>query len=292
MNKKGKFLAYLLVAVISVSVVFGFTGCKQSGSNQGATSQQPAQEVKITMNGSTTVFPIAQKAAEVYMDKHPNVKISVEGTGSGNGIAALIDGTTDIANASREIKQEEIEKAKAKGVNPYEIPIALDAISIIVNPANPITNLTREQVIDIFTGKITNWKELGWKDAPIVVISRDTSSGTYGAFMELALPKDAQITDKAIYQSSNQTVKNTVASTEGAIGYVGLGYLDSSVKAVSYEGVMPSKETAINKTYKLSRHLYMYTNGEPKGEVKNFIDFVLSPEGQDIVESVGFIRIK
>ncbi|BAL80725.1 PstS family phosphate ABC transporter substrate-binding protein [Caldisericum exile] len=283
MDKKGKFLAYLVIMGIVLAIAVSLTGCKQ-------TSQ--TQEVKITMNGSTTVFPIAQKAAEIYMDKHPNVKISVEGTGSGNGIAALIDGTTDIANSSREIKTEEIEKAKAKGVSPYEIPIALDALSIVVNPANPITNLTRDQVIDIFTGKITNWKDLGWKDAPIVVVSRDTSSGTYGAFMELALPKDAKITDKAIYQSSNQTVKNTVATTEGAIGYIGLGYVDSSVKPVAYEGVMPSKENAINKTYKLSRHLYMYTNGQPQGEVKNFIDFVLSPEGQDIVESVGFIRIK
>ncbi|MGB9794035.1 PstS family phosphate ABC transporter substrate-binding protein [Caldisericum exile] len=286
MNNKRKFLAYLLVGIMVFSVVFIFTGCKQ------ASQKEAAQEAKITMNGSTTVFPIAQKAAEVYMNKHPNVKISVEGTGSGNGIAALIDGTTDIANASREIKPEEIEKAKAKGVNPYETKIALDAIAIIVNPANPITNLTKQQVIDIFTGKITNWKDLGWKDTPIVVVSRDTSSGTYGTFMELVMPHGAQITDKATFQSSSQALKNTVATTEGAISYVGLGYLDSQVKAVAYEGIMPSKETVVNHTYKLSRFLYMYTNGEPKGEVKNFIDFVLSPEGQDIVESVGFIRIK
>lgn len=276
-----KWVGKVFTVALVVSLLFG-VGC---GSKTGTSS-------KITMNGSTTVFPIAQKLAEVYMDQHPNVKISVEGTGTGNGIAALIDGTTDIANASREITPDEIEKAKAKGVNPYEIVIASDAIAIIVNNANPVSNLTREQVIDIFTGKITNWKAINGRDMEIVVVSRDTSSGTYGSFMELALPKGAKITDKALYQASNQSVKNTVATTEGAIGYVGLGYVDNSIKAVSYEGVVPNKENVLNKTYKLSRHLYMYTNGEPKGEVKNFIDFVLSPAGQDIVESVGFIRIK
>ena len=284
MNLKKISRVFLLV-LVGILLVLGTVGCSQ-------TAQQPQpQQVNITMNGSTTVLPIAQKAAEVYMEKNPNVTISVEGTGSGNGIAALIDGTTDIANSSREMKQEEIDKAKSNGVNPYETKIALDALSVIVNPQNPTTNLTKQQVIDIFTGKITNWKELGWKDTPIVVVSRDTSSGTYEAFLELALNK-AQITDKAINQASNQAVKNTVSTTEGAIGYIGLGYVDSSVKAVSFEGIMPSKETALNKTYALSRYLYMYTNGEPQGEVKNFIDFVLSPEGQDIVESVGFIRIK
>lgn len=282
-----KFLVVLVVLSFAVSVF----GCKTQSSQQSS-QQQSQQKVSITMNGSTTVFPIAQKIAEVYMQNHPNVTISVEGTGSGNGIAALIDGTTDIANSSREVTDDEINKAKAKGVNLNPIPIALDALSVVVNPSNPITNLTKDQVVGIFTGKITNWKEVGGPDKEIVVVSRDTSSGTYGAFMELALPKGAQITDKAIYQSSNQTVKNTVATTENAIGYIGLGYVDSSVKAVSYDGVTPTNENVLNKTYKLSRHLYMITNGEPQGEIKNLIDFVLSKDGQDIVESVGFIRIK
>jgi phosphate transport system substrate-binding protein len=259
----------------------------------GCTSSHPVtQPVKIDINGSTTVFPIAQKIAEVYMDTHPNVIISVRGTGSGNGIAAIIDGTTDIADSSREIKQEEIDKAKANGVNPYETPVALDALSIIVNPQNTVNALTSDQVRSIFVGQITNWKDVGGPDMSIVVVTRDTSSGTYGAFMELALKKGDQITDRAIVQSSSQTVKNTISTTKGAIGYEGLGYVDSSVKAVSYDGVMPSKETALNKTYKLSRYLYMYTNGEPSGVVKDFIDFVLSSEGQNIVDEVGFIKIK
>ena len=270
----------ILVVLVVVFVGILFVGC---------TSSQP---VKIDINGSTTVFPIAQKVAEVYMDTHPKVIISVRGTGSGNGIAALIDGTTDIADSSREIKQEEIDKAKANGVNPYETPIALDALSIILNLQNPVNALTSDQVRSIFIGQITNWKDVGGPDMSIVVVTRDTSSGTYGAFMELALKKGDQITDKAIVQSSSQTVKNTISTTKGAIGYEGLGYVDSSVKAIVYDGVMPSKETALNKTYKLSRHLYMYTNSAPSGDVKGFIDFVLSPEGQNIVDEVGFIKIK
>jgi phosphate transport system substrate-binding protein len=275
---------FVLVALAVVFVGLIFAGCRSS--------QSPQQIAKIDINGSTTVFPIAQKAAEVYMNKHQDVTISVEGTGSGNGIAALIDKSTDIADASREIKQEEIDKAKANGVDPYEIPIALDALSVIVNPQNPVNALSADQVRNIFIGKITNWKDVGGPEMPIVVVTRDTSSGTYGAFMELALKKGDQITDRAIVQSSSQTVKNTIATTKGAIGYDGLGYVDSSVKAISYDGVMPSKETAINKSYKLSRHLYMYTNGSPTGAVKDFIDFVLGPDGQSIVDEVGFIKIK
>lgn len=273
----------VLVLTLFVLVVGAFTGCSKS---------TVKEKVNISINGSTTVFPIAQKASEVYMNKHPNVNITVEGTGSGNGIAALIDGICDIASSSREVKQSEFDNAKAKGITLNPIPIALDAISIVVHPSNPVNNLTKEQVADIFTGKITNWKDVGGKDAEIVVVSRDTSSGTYGTFMELALPKDAKITDKALYQSSNATVRSTVATTENAIGYIGLGYVDNSVKAVSYNGVAPSKENVKNKTYGLSRELFLIVNGEPTGEIKNFIDFVLSDEGQAIVEQEGFIRIR
>ena len=274
----------ILVALVIVFAGVLFAGCKSS--------QPTEQPVNITINGSTTVFPIAQKEAEVYMNKYLNVNISVEGTGSGNGIAALIDGTTDIADSSREIKQGEIDKAKANGVNPYEIPIALDALSVVVNPQNPVNALTPDQVKKIYVGEITNWKDVGGPDMPIVVVARDTSSGTYEAFIELVLGKGVNITDKAIVQASNQTVKNTVALAKGAIGYIGLGYVDSSVKAVSYDGVFSSKESAMNRTYKLSRHLYMYTNGQPTGAVKDFIDFILSTDGQNIVEEVGFIRMK
>ncbi len=272
-----------LLVTVAVLLVVGLVGCKPS-------SQQ--EKVSVTMNGSTTLFPVAQKWAEVYMGKHSNVDISVEGTGSGNGIAALIDGTCDIANSSREIKSSEVDKAKEKGVTPYEIAVALDALTIVVHPGVSVDNLTKDQVMKIFFGEITNWKDLGGQDLPIVVVTRDTSGGTYGAFVELALDNQENITNKAIVQTSNQTVKNVVATTKGAIGYIGLGYVDSSVKPLEYEGVTASEENVLNKTYKLGRKLYMYTNGEPKGALKEFIDFCLSSEGQQIVEDVGFIRIK
>lgn len=271
----------LVLAVVLASLVL--SGC--AGGSKRETQN-------ITMNGSTTLFPVAQKWAELYMGEHQNVDISVEGTGSGNGIAALIDGTTDIANSSREIKQEEIEKAHAKGINPYEIPVALDALTIVVNNDVKVDNLTKDQVKKIFFGEIVNWKEVGGQDLSVVVVTRDTSGGTYGAFVELALDKEEKITNKAIVQTSNQTVKNVVASTKGAIGYIGLGYVDTSVKAVKYEGVKAGEENVLNKTYKLGRYLYMYTNGEPKGALKDFIDYCLSEDGQQVVESVGFIRIK
>lgn len=270
----------ILVSLIAVFVGLLFAGCKPS-----------QQSVSMTIDGSTTVLPIVQKAAETYMNEHSDVNISVQGTGSGNGIASLIDGTTDIADSSRDITQDEIDRAKANGVNPYETAIAHDAISIVVNPDNTIDALTVDQVKSIFTGQITNWKEVNGPDMPIIVVTRDSSSGTYGSFLELALGKGANITDKAIVQASNQTVKNTVATTKGSIGYIGLGYVDSSVKAISYDGVMPTKESAVNHTYKLARELYMYTNGQPTGAVKDFIDFVLSPEGQNIVEEEGFVKI-
>lgn len=272
----------LLVAVV-VFLIVALAGCKPS-------SQE--EKVSITMNGSTTLFPVAQRWAEIYMDTHPNVNISVEGTGSGNGIASLIDGTCDIANASREIKPSEVEQAKEKGVVPYEIAVALDALTIVVHPDVSVDNLMKDQVMKIFFGEITNWKELGGQDLPIVVVTRDTSGGTYGAFVELALDNQENITNKAIVQTSNQTVKNVVATTKGAIGYIGLGYVDSSVKNLQYEGVTANEENVLNKTYKLGRKLYMYTNGEPKGALKEFIDFCLSVEGQNIVEEVGYIRIK
>jgi phosphate transport system substrate-binding protein len=270
----------ILVSLIVVFVGLLFAGCKPS-----------QQSVSITIDGSTTVLPIAQKAAETYMNEHSDVNISVQGTGSGNGIASLIDGTTDIADSSRDITQNEIDRAKTNGVNPYETVIAHDAISVVVNPDNGVNALTVDQVKKIFTGQITNWNEVNGPDMPIVVVTRDSSSGTYESFLELALGKGSNITDKAIVQASNQTVKNTVATTKGAIGYIGLGYVDSSVKAISYDGVMPSKESAANHTYKLSRELYMFTNGQPTGAVKDFIDFVLSPEGQNIVEEEGFVKI-
>ncbi|HPE45383.1 MAG TPA: PstS family phosphate ABC transporter substrate-binding protein, partial [Deltaproteobacteria bacterium] len=182
----------------------------------------------ITIKGSTTVLPVAQIAAEEFMDRNPGITISVQGGGSGVGIASLLDKTTDIADSSRKIKKEEIAKAQAAGVNPHEIVIALDGIAVVVHPANKVSALTKAQIKDIYTGKVSNWKEIGGPDAKIVTVSRDTSSGTYEAFETLAINKE-KVRPDALTTASNQAVAQTVAQTPGAIGYVGHGYLTDKV---------------------------------------------------------------
>ncbi|MBN1445269.1 MAG: phosphate ABC transporter substrate-binding protein [Candidatus Omnitrophica bacterium] len=250
-----------------------------------------ARAEDITMTGSTTVLPIAQKTAEVFMDKHPGINIAVRGGGSGVGIASIIDGTCDIGNASRPIKDKEIKNAMGKGSSPKANVVALDGIAVIVNPSNGITKLTIAQIKDIYTGKISNWSQAGGANAQIVVISRDSSSGTFETFNELALG-GAKVRPDALMQASNQAVATTVAQTPAGIGYVGLGYLSSSVKAVAVDGTMPSNQTVLSQKYKLARPLFMYTNGEPKGAVKQYMDFVTGTEGQKIVEDLGFVGLK
>ncbi len=283
MRRKTIILAVLVALIFTLFA----SGCGKETAESGKETMQT-----LTLNGSTTVFPIAQKAAEEFMKTHPEINVSVRGTGSGNGIAALINGTCDIADASRPMKEEEIEKAKANGINPVANVIAKDAIAIVVNPSNPILEITHEQLKKIYIGEITNWKEFGGPDMKIVPITRDSSSGTFEIFEEKVLGKGVEMVSSAIVQGSNQAVKTTVAKTPGAIGYIGLGYADSSVKALKYDGVMSSKETVLNGTYEISRPLFMYTNGTPKDAVKEFIDFVMSPEGQSIVEEVGYIAVK
>jgi phosphate transport system substrate-binding protein len=245
----------------------------------------------ITIKGSTTVLPIAQMAAEVFMDRNPDVNISVQGGGSGMGIASIIDGTCDIADSSRPIKDKELKKAKNKSINLKANVVAMDGIAVIVHPSNKMNGITKKQIKDIYTGKISNWAELGGADKKIVVISRDTASGTFEAFNKLALDKE-KVRPDALMQTSNQAVATIVAKTPGAIGYVGLGYLSPKVKVLTIDGVAPSKETVRSGKYPLARPLFMYTNGEPEGLVKEFIDFVLSEEGQKLVEEIGYISIK
>ncbi len=250
-----------------------------------------AKEKRITIAGSTTVLPIAQATAEAFMDIHPDVNITVRGGGSSVGIASIISGTVDIGDASRHIKTKEILKAKELGVNPVENVIANDGIAVVIHPTNPIEKLSINQLKGIYTGKINNWKELGGPNMPIVVISRDVSSGTFEVFNKFIL-EGSKLKEGALMLASNNAVASTVATTPGAIGYVGLGYLNPKIKAIKVEGIMPTVKTVQNKTYPLSRTLHMYTNGKPKGLVKEYIDFVLSPAGQKIVEEMGFIKIK
>jgi phosphate transport system substrate-binding protein len=244
----------------------------------------------LTIKGSTTVLPIAQSCAEVFMDMHSDVNISVQGGGSGVGIASLIDGTCDIADASRPIKDKEKERAKENNVRAYENVVALDGIAVIVHPSNPVDGLSIEQIKKIYTGEISNWNEAGGKKMKITVISRDSASGTFETFNELALDKE-RVRPDSLLQASNQAVAQTVSRTPGAIGYVGLGYLSSAVKGVSVEGVEPTNENVINGSYELARKLFMYTNGAPEGIEKAFIDFVLSEEGQELVKKAGYVSL-
>lgn len=246
---------------------------------------------QLILQGSTTVLPIAQRVAEEFMKRHPGVEVSVRGGGSGVGIAGLIDGTCDIANSSRPMKPQEWELARQKGLAPKEFVIAIDALSVILHPSNPIGNLTLEQLRAIYTGRVTDWKDLGGPKGKIVVVSRDSASGTYEAFNHLVLGQE-RLTPQALYQASNKAVALTVAKTKGAIGYVGLAYVEPQVKAIKINGVEPSEETVKKGLYPLYRPLYMYTRGEPQGLVKEFVDFVLSPEGQRIVKEVGYIPVR
>ena len=245
----------------------------------------------LVIKGSTTVLPIAQAAGEAFVKKNPTMNVSISGGGSGDGIKALLDRTTDIADSSRDIKPEETQLAESKGVKPKAHGIAIDAIVPIVNPANKVADLTIEQLSLIYQGKIENWKELGGADKKISVISRDTSSGTYESWENKVLHK-AKVTAKAQLQASNGAIVQVVSKNKYAIGYIGIGYLNKTVKGLKVNGIEANSETATSGKYPISRPLYMFTNGEPSGPAAKFITFVLSAEGQGIVKKEGFVPIK
>jgi len=280
-------LSKVIISLVAVATITMFVGCNSKTDikkDSGLTG-------KLTMSGSTTVLPIAQACAEEFMNQNPNVNISVRGGGSSIGIKDIMAGTVEIGNASRDAKEKEINKAKESGIELYQNIVANDGIAVIVNPQNTITNLTIEQIQAIYTGKVTNWKELGGPDMNIVIISRDTSSGTYEVFYEIAMKKQ-NIVQNCIMVASNNAAVTSVKDTPGAIAYAGLGYLSSSVKPLQVNGVDPTFENVLSGAYPVSRNLNMYTNGAPKGITKTFMDFILSSEGQDIVEKQGFIKIK
>lgn len=244
----------------------------------------------VVIKGSTTVLPIAQAALEAYMKAHPGVNISLSGGGSGEGIKGLIDRTADIATSSREIKPKEIELAKSKGVDPVAHTVAIDALTPIVHPRNKVDGLTIDQLSQIYQGKIRNWKEVGGDDLQIVVVSRDSSSGTFESWGHLVL-NDAKVSPRAQMQASSGAVVQAISKNRYAIGYVGIGYLNQSVKALTVNGVQASAKTALSKEYPVARPLYMYTDGQPAGVVAGFINFVLSPAGQKLVAREGFVPV-
>ncbi len=246
----------------------------------------------LQIEGSTTVGPIADAFTEVFNATYPDIKITVTKNGSGNGAAALIDKRCDIAIMSRFMKTEEFTSALNKGVIPVAHAIAMDGICIIVHPSNPITEMTTQQIHDIYVGKIKNWKELGGPDMPIVAVSRDTSSGTYETFDHFVMEK-VKMDASVEYVSSNPQVHARVKTTQGAIGYVGIGFLDSAIKGLKINGIVPLKETVANGTYPLSRPLFLFTNGYPElgSPSYTFCTFYLTEKGQEIIEAKGFVPV-
>jgi phosphate transport system substrate-binding protein len=243
----------------------------------------------LILDGSTTVGPIA-KAFAAHFTKTTGVQVTVSESGSGNGAKSLINKTCHIANMSREMKDNEVAAAKGKGVNPVENIVALDGLAIIVHPSNRLAGLTRAQIQGIYTGRFTNWSQVGGSNAPIVMIQRESNSGTQDTFKELVIGKGAPISKRAETQASNGAVKSRVASTPNAVGFVGLGFVDNSVKALMVDGVEPDVRTVKNGSYKLHRYLFMYTNGQPTGVVKQFIDLPKSAEGKQMISELGYVN--
>jgi phosphate transport system substrate-binding protein len=250
-----------------------------------------SQAETLVIKGSTTVLPIAQKVAEEYMKQFPQTRISISGGGSGNGIKALIDGTTDIADSSRFIKDNEVLRAVERGVYPVPFCIAYDCIIPVVHPDNPLTNLTVDQLRGIYRGEINHWSMLEAGSGKIVVVSRDTSSGTYEVWEEKVMSGE-RVYPGALLQASNGAVVQTVAKNKYAIGYIGLGYVSPEVKALSVNGVVGSKRSTLDESYPISRPLFMFTPGWPIGETGRFINYVIAPDkGQKFVEEIGFVPL-
>jgi len=247
---------------------------------------------KIVIDGSTTVGPIAKAFAEYYMALNKDVNVSVSESGSGNGAKSLVNGKCDIADMSRFMKDKEFKAAVANGIAPVAHVVALDGLPILVHPSNPVKELTLEQVRKIYKGIITNWKEVGGPDKKIVMISRDTNSGTYETFNKLVMKKE-KIAKETEYVGSNGAVKGRVQSTANAIGYAGLGFVDRTVKALKINGIYPSKKTVTSGKYPIARPLFMFTNGYPKmgSHLYNFIRIYLTEKGQEIVKRIGFVPV-
>ena len=255
------------------------------------TSAPAMAEKNIVIDGSTTVGPIAKAFADYYKEK-TGIGAAISESGSGNGVKSLINGACDIANMSRFMKDSEFKTCVEKGILPVAHVVAFDGLAVVVNPANKVGALTMAQLADIYTGKIRNWKELGGDDAEIVVISRDTNSGTYETFNELVLRKNP-VVKGAEYVGSNGQAKTRVASTKNAVAYVGLGFADDSVKTLSVDGILPSPKTIVSGKYPIARPLFMFTNKYPKmgTPVYDFVTLHLSEEGREIVRDLGYVPV-
>ena len=277
MKMKKSFLAGMLILGAL------FTGC-------GGAKESKVIQAK----GSDTILNVTQGIAEEFMQKNPKAKIAVTGGGSGVGISALLNKTTDIAMASRSMKQSEIDKAKELGIGVEEVVLGFDGITLIVNQNNQVKGLDSVTLGKIFRGEITNWKEVGGDDAKIVALSRDSSSGTHEFFKEHVIrggeKNNLEYGPETLYMPSNEAIKQEVKSNKYAIGYIGMGYMDDSVHSLAIDGITPSKENVSNKTYPIAREVYWYVPSERTGTMKELVDFAISADGQSVVESEGFIK--
>lgn len=286
--------------LLTCLLLLGLASCSAGGENPPA-GVQPQRYLEN--KGSDTMVNLALAWAEDYQKLHPAVRISVTGGGTGTGITALLNGTVDIANASREIKDEELKTARANGIEPVEFIVARDAIAVIVNPNNPVERLSLEQISGIYTGKINNWSEVGGEDRPIVRLSRETNSGTHIYFLESVI-RLGDKNDKTIFSAdtlllpSSEGIIAEVSSNPNAIGYDGLGYVTPAVKVLAVAGkgsreyFLPSVETVNSGVYPISRDLYMYTNGQPEGVVKDYMDWIFQSQAQAVVTQLGFVPVQ
>ncbi|MCX5678612.1 MAG: phosphate ABC transporter substrate-binding protein [Candidatus Omnitrophica bacterium] len=279
--------------MITILTVFIFVSSAFAASNKNS----------IQIKGSDTMVNLGQAWAEKYMEKNPGDFVAVTGGGSGTGLSSLISGTCDIAMSSRNIKEKEVAIAQKKGINPTEIKVALDGLAVVVNPSNTVNKLTLDQLAGVFSGRITNWKELGGRDKKIVVLSREVNSGTHVYFKEHVLRKNdpeskEEFSSSALMLSSSQAIADEVAGNPDAIGYYGMGYISKKqvpvaiAKDAGGEYVEPVIENVLNGKYPISRPLFLYTNGVPSGLVKKFVDYSLSAEGQAIVLATDFVPVK
>ncbi len=290
------------VLVRRILVCISFLGMLAACSLPQPAGDKAVEPVRTIENkGSDTLVNLALAWAEAYMKLHPEVHISVTGGGSGTGIAALINGTADIANASRAMKSEEVAAAEANGIRPVEFVVACDAIAVVVHPSNPVGELTLEQISDIYTGRITNWRQLGGEDRPIVLLSRESNSGTYVYFLENVIrlgeeESDLLFSPDTLLMPLSEGISAEVRLNPNAIGYDGLGYVtpDQKVLAVAQAPggpfVLPSVKTVNDESYPIARPLYMYTAGEPTGAEKMYLDWILG-EGQLLVSEIGFVPL-
>jgi phosphate transport system substrate-binding protein len=290
-------LAMLLAAFLLLVAACTGSTASDEGTAEGAASRA------IQNKGSDTLVNLALAWAEAYRTVAPDVSIAVTGGGSGTGIAALINGTVDIANASREMKESEIEEARTNGIEPEEHTVAIDALAVIVNQANPVSELTIDQIADIFTGRVTNWQEVGGNDAPIILVSRETNSGTHVYFLEQVIRKgDSENTDvfapQTLLMPSSVGITSEVQRNPNAIGYDGLGYTDPAhekliavAKDVDSPFVVPSVATGADGSYPISRPLYMYTRTDPGAAITTYLEWVIGPEAQQIVADLGFVPL-